>query len=106
MTGYDPSWDPATRARVQRAMDHLYASVTRILYAHSDGANGLFGADSTSDVVGHGDITGIIAVGAKSVIEPIRRELDRASAVLAEVTAETDAYKRQIYGPGYRPSGR
>ena len=102
MTSPNPSWDPVVRARVQAAMDHLAKRVTRILQAHSD-LHGLFDAESTSDTVGYGDITGIIAVGSKSVIEPIQRELDRASAVLAEVTAETDAWKRQRYGPGYQP---
>jgi len=104
VTTPNPSWDPATRARVQQAMDHLYAKVSRILQGHSDVTGGLFDADSTSDVIGHGDITGIVAVSTHGVIEPIRRELDEASAVLHEVIAETDAWKRAQYGPAYRPA--
>ena len=100
MTG-NPSWDPAVRARVQTAMDRMYVNIGRILAGYSD-PDGLFDADSTSDMVGHGDITGICAVASKSVIGPVRAELDAAQAVIDAALAEADAWKREHYGPGYR----
>lgn len=99
----DPSWDPATKARVRHAYDQFLFEIRDIVRRRAD-SDGFY--TPPGDIAEFGDVTGLLQVGANQLSRPVEAALEKMRTEMLAVWNEVDEYKRQQVGPNYHPPER